>query len=162
ATTIKGVERIDDAVQLRRVAIQQCDIDAFALDDVVRVLEETGFVRNVQRDGSGRVMRLWETIPEDFRRLYQTLDEVYETRNPGELELSVIEVIDNLSQGPRRVDDLDVDPSALDRVLEVGDHAEAIKVVPGEMDAAVYSPFFSYEHPEAVAETLKEMDIDRV
>jgi len=161
ATTIKGIERIEDANHLRRVAIQQCDIDGFALDGVVRLLEDTGFVRNVRRDASGRVTGLWETVPEDFGRVYETLDEAYEGKKPGELELAVVGVIDDLSYGPLHVESLDTDPELLGRILEVGDHAEAIKIASKE-SGIVYSPFFSYEHPDEVATTLQEMDIDDV
>jgi hypothetical protein len=162
ATAIKGMDVIEDGSDLRRVADQQLDISPLAFDRIIRILEDTEYIRNVERDSAGRLVRLYETIPEDFSRLYGTLDEVYDLQKPGEVELSLVETIDDLSMGPLAIDDLDVDPDALDRVLIVADHAEAIKVVQQPDYQLAYSPFFAYENPEAVGEILATMDVERV
>jgi hypothetical protein len=158
ATAIKGIEIVESGADLKRVASQQLDIDAFALDRVIRVLEETEFVRNVQRDSGGRVIKLYESVPEDFSRLYATLDEVYKSRSPGELEKSLVAVVDDLSMGPRPVDELAIDPKLRERLFEIGDVAEAVKRVEGR-ETIAYSPYFSYEHPEAIGKAVKIMDV---
>lgn len=161
ATAIKGIEIVESGADLKRVASQQLDIDAFALDRVIRVLEETEFVRNVQRDSGGRVIKLYESVPEDFNRLYATLDDVYKSRGPGELEKTLIAVVDDLSMGPRPVDQLAIDPELRERLFEIGDIAEAVKRVEGR-ETIAYSPYFSYEHPEAIGKAVKIMDVEAI
>jgi hypothetical protein len=87
---------------------------------------------------------------------------VWTDSNPGEIESSLLESVDLLSRGPLRVESLDVDPGALSAVLQVGQEAEAIRVVQGTSGSIAYSPFFAYENPEAVADTLRNADVDEV
>ena len=148
ATAIKGLDVITNGSDLRLVADQQLDIPTLAFDQVIRVLEETEFVRNVDRNSAGRVTRLYENVPEDFMRLYGTLDEVYEGRSPGEVEKALLRAIDDLSLGPMPVAEMGIDPVARGPVLAVARAAEAIQFVRNRGEDIAYSPYFTYEHPE--------------
>jgi hypothetical protein len=101
-------------------------------------------------------------VPESFDRLYAVLGQVWTNRGPGEIETSLVRSVELLSHGPRPVATLDIDPTSLPAVLEVGQDAEAIRIVQGSTGTIAYSPFFAYEHPENVGETLKNADVDEV
>jgi hypothetical protein len=89
ATAVKGREVVDDAVALKTVAAEQLDIDRFAFNSIVGILEEVDFVRNVRRTG-GSITSFYESVPETFERLYATLGEVWAERAPGELERTLL------------------------------------------------------------------------
>lgn len=161
ATAIKGLDVIDGS-QLKQVADYQLDIPTFGFDRVVGILEELEYVRNVTRDGAGRIRQLYETVPENFSRLYENLDQAYARRDPGEIESSLVAAIDDLSLGPRLVADLEIDPAARKAVLELGEAAEAIKVVTIRGEAVAHSPYFAYEHPELVSDALTQLDVAQV
>lgn len=161
ATAVKGREVVDDAVALKTVAAEQLDIDRFAFNSIVGMLEEVDFVRNVRRSG-GSISSFYESVPESFERLYAVLGEVWSDRLPGELERSLIETVHELSLGPRRVEELEVDPTGLDHVLQLGSEAEAIHVVTVRGERVAHSPFFAYEHPDSMAEVLAGVEVDAV
>lgn len=161
ATAVKGLEIVSDVPALRTIAGEQIDIPPLVFDSVVETLAEIDFVRNVRR-AHGAVVSFYENIPEDFDRLYERLGEVWEQREPGEIESALLYTVDDLSMGPRSVAELDVDPSALESVLALGEAAEAIRVAPVGGRNVAYSPFFAYENPEAVEVALSTADIDAV
>ena len=161
ATAIKGLDVID-GTQLKQVADYQLDIPTFGFDRVVSILEELEYVRNVTRDGAGRIRQLYETVPENFSRLYENLDEAYARRYPNEVESSLIATIDDLSRGPRPVADLSIDPDARHAVLELGKAAEAIKTVTIRGETVAHSPYFAYEHPELISDALSNVDLAQV
>lgn len=161
ATAVKGLDVLDGA-DLKKVANHQFDIPTFAFDRVVAVLEEVEYVRNVKRDSGKRITQLFETVPEDFTRLYATLDEAFSAREPGEIEMGLIVSIDTLSHGPRPISELDVDPEARERLIALGGAAEAIRVVSVADRQIAYSPYFAYENPELVGEALTKLDIEAV
>ena len=51
ALTIKGQDVIEDAEALKVIAADQLDIDAFAFNDIIRLLEDTGAIYNVKQEG---------------------------------------------------------------------------------------------------------------
>lgn len=161
ATSVKGREVVDDAVALKTVAAEQLDIDRFAFNSIVEILEEVDFVRNVRRTG-GSITSFYESVPETFERLYATLGEVWTQRAPGELEQTLIGTVQELSMGPRRVEELQIDPTGLDRVLQLGSEAEAIHIVTVHGERIAHSPFFAYEHPDSMADVLAAVDVDSV
>jgi hypothetical protein len=161
ATAIKGMEVVSEASVLRVIAGEQLDIPPLAFDSIVELLFSVDFVRNVQRP-HGTVETFYETVPEDFTRLYETLDEVWRERNPGEIEQALLATVDDLSWGPRPLDELDLDPDAVEPVLKVGEAAEAVRIAPVAGRNIAYSPFFAYEHPDTVGDSLTNVDVARV
>jgi hypothetical protein len=162
ATAIKGLDVIKQAQHLKAVANDQLDIPTFAFEPVITLLLEVEYIRNVQRDAAGKIAQLYETVPEDFARLYATLDQAYMDRRPGEIELSLVRTIDELSMGPRLVTDLQIDPKTREEVMAVADAAEAVKLIKAHGSEIAYSPYFAYEHPEAVRDALENMDLGHV
>jgi hypothetical protein len=161
ATGIKGIDYVADAGELKRVASQQYDIPPLAFERVLKVLEELDFVRRVERDGS-RIQTFYETVPEDFDRLYDRLDDVYRDQRPTELDDSLLATVESLSMGPLPLEKIDVDPGLRPRLLIVGDAAEAVKVVTVEDTEVAYSPYFAYENPEEMGSLLARIDVERV
>lgn len=161
ATAIKGHEVVGSVKDLKTVAAEQLDIDRWAFNGVVGLLEAVDFVRAVQRTG-GEPTSFYESVPESFEILYTTLGEVWSDRQPSEIEKSLIQTVDELSFGPRRVAELDIDPSARERVLDLGREAEAIQIIVVGGEEVAHSPFFAYEHPEAMGEVLSSLEIDSV
>jgi hypothetical protein len=161
ATSIKGQDVVANAQDFKTIAAEQLDIDRWAFEPVIDLLAEVDFIRNVQRSKSG-TDSFYESVPEDFERLYATLGDAWEVRRPGELEKALVETVETLSHGPRIVADLDVDRDALEPLLELGRSAEAIRTVKVREEEVVYSPFFAYERPEAIGATLEELDVAEV
>ncbi len=119
AAWIEGHDVISDAQALKVVAVEQLDVQSSAIDPVVSLLEELDFVRNVQRTGP-RITSFYETVPEDYSRLYGQLGEAWEARGPTEIEQTLVSVVDQLSNGPRAVDELPIETDAVDSVLAIG------------------------------------------
>jgi hypothetical protein len=94
--------------------------------------------------------------------MYETLGEVWEERQPGEIERAVLATVDDLSMGPKPVEDLDVDPDAITSVVALGEAAEAIRIAPVGGRNIAFSPFFAYENPVAVEKSLSAIDLDEV
>jgi hypothetical protein len=161
ASAIKGQEVVTNAVDLKTVAAEQLDIDRWAFPGVIRLLEEVDYVRNVQKGGDA-IVSFYENVPESFERLYESLGAAWTARGPGEIEQSLIATVENLSFGPRRVEDLNIDPTARQTVLELGRDAEAIQLVTVGQDTVAHSPFFAFEHPESMEKVLASQDVDSV
>jgi hypothetical protein len=161
AAWVKGHDVIDDAQALRVVAADQLDVDAFAFDSVIQLLEELDFVRNVQRSGR-RITSFYETVPEDYSRMYGQLGEAWEMQGPTEVEKGLVTLVDKLSSGPCPIDDVDLDPTARESVMTIGQEAEAIQTVAVGRRTILYSPFFAYEKPEAIGDVLAALDVERV
>jgi hypothetical protein len=161
ASAIKGQEVVASAQDLKTVAAEQLDIDRWAFPGAVRMLEEVDYVRNVQSSGD-TIVSFYENVPESFERLYESLGEAWTARHPGEIEQSLVATVQDLSFGPKRVEELAIDPSARGAVLELGRDAEAIQLVTIGEETVAYSPFFAFEHPEAMEDVLANQNVDAV
>jgi hypothetical protein len=161
ATAVKGRDVVSSAPDLRQVAADQLDIDTWAFEQVLDVLEEVGYVRNRQQTNR-ETQSFYETVPEDFERLYQTLGEDWASRGPGEVEKSLLAVVDDLSFGPRRLAELDIDPDVAEYVSQLGEAAESVRIHSIGEERIAYSPFFAYEHPESIGEILETTDVEAV
>jgi hypothetical protein len=162
ATGIKGIDFIADAVELKKIASQQYDIPTLEFPRVVELLEEADMVRRVERGTGKQIKSFYENVHEDFDRVYDSLDEIYQAQEPGEIDQALLESVDRLSMGPMPVVDLPVDKGARSRVLLVADAAEAIKVVRVDGRDVAYSPYFAYEHPEEMGAVRKMADVEQV
>lgn len=158
ASAIKGQEVIKHAVDLKTVAAEQLDINPWAFPRVVRLLADLEYVRNVQGTGD-KITQFYENIPPSFDKLYERLGEAWRDRQPGEVEESLVATVEQLSHGPRRVAELDVDPAARDMVLALGRDAEAIQVATIGGEEVAHSPFFAFEHPDAMEAVLATHDV---
>jgi hypothetical protein len=161
AAWVKGHDVIADAQALKLVAAEQLDVLPFAFERIVEMLSDLDFVRNVQTTGH-RITSFYETVPEDYERMYGQLGQAWRAQEPTEVETSLLGVVEELSNGPRPVDTLDVDADALEDVLHIGQEAEAIQIVTVDARRVAYSPFFAYEKPQAIGTALSEIGLERV
>jgi hypothetical protein len=161
ATSIKGQDVVANAQDFKTIAAEQLDVDRWAFEPVIQLLADVDFVRNVQRSTQG-TESFYEAVPEDFERLYATLGDAWESRQPSELERSLVDTVDLLSRGPRTIPQLDVDPDSVKSLLELGGAAEAIQTVRVREDDVAYSPFFAYEQPEAIGQVLEQLELGSV
>jgi hypothetical protein len=161
AAWIKGQDVIEDAQQLKVFAGQQLDIGWDAFDRVVELLDELGFVSRVQRSGH-KITGFYEYVPSEHAAMYESLGAAWQDHGPSEIESSLLDVVDDLSRGPRLVEDLQVDATARSAVLAIGSEAEAIRVISIAGSEVAYSPFFAFERPDAVREALESASIDRI
>ncbi|KUM36491.1 hypothetical protein [Arthrobacter sp. EpRS71] len=152
---IRGHDVIQDAQALMQVAAHQLDVNLLSFGDVIRVLEDAGFVQGVQRRG-GKITTFTETVPY-YDDLYATLGEAWRDRAPTEVEQQLLIVIDGLSKSPVPLEDLEtsfsLDGQALPDLLEVATNAgliQTLKTIDGDV---LYSPFFGFENP-ALLESL--------
>lgn len=158
ATAVKGLDYVPDANELKRVASQQYDIPTLAFARVVELLAEIEFVRRIEKSGP-RIQSFYENVPEDFDRLYATLDQAYVEQRPTEIDQSLLTAVDELSMGPRLMSEISVDPEALPRLLELADAAEAIKAVEVGGETVAFSPYFAYENPEEMGSILSRIEV---
>lgn len=161
ATAIKGQDVVANAQDFKTIVAEQLDVDRWAFEPVIDLLAEVDFIRNVQRSTHG-TESFYETVPEDFERLYGTLGEAWGDRRPGELEKALVTTVETLSYGPRSIDSLDLDASIRAPLLELGRSAEAVRTLRVREDEVAYSPFFAYERPEAIGEALDELNVESV
>ena len=61
--------------------------------------------------------------------MYGQLGQAWAERGPTEIETTLVDVVDELSNGPKAVDDLPIAMDARERVLVVGREAESIQIV---------------------------------
>jgi len=160
ASRIKGQD-IVDFDSLRTLADDQLDISPFVFDRVVGVLAELEFVRNLEVSG-GRVRSFFEAVPEDHEAMYRRLGQRWAEQEPTEIESSLLGAVERLSHGPAAVDELDIDPTACQTVLDIGASAEAIRLVEIGGREIAYSPFFSIESPGSVEDALRSIDLAEV
>jgi hypothetical protein len=161
ASAIKGHEVVQNALDLKTVAAEQLDIDRWAFPGVIRLLEEVDYVRNVKKSGDA-IAAFYENVPESFEELYASLGQAWTMRAPGEIEQSLLETVDDLSLGPKRVEELRIDPAAREVVLELGRDSEAVQIVTIDGETIAHSPFFAFEHPEAMEQVLGAHRVDAI
>jgi len=155
ALTIKGQDVVEDAEALKVIVADQLDIDPFAFNQVVGLLEEQGIVYNVERQ-SGRIKRLYEKVPV-HKNVFEQLGEVWEQRGPTEIEASMVATVDALATQPIRHMELGrtlgMDKKAQQIVLDLGRESQLIKSVSlPKGEEVLYSPYFSFENPSILAE----------
>jgi hypothetical protein len=162
ATTVKGRDVVKDAQSLRTYASEQLDITPWAFDGVVELLDDVGFVRRIERDAANEISTFFETVPADFDGLYDRLGEVWQNRKHTEIEAGLLGVVDDLSHGPRPVEELPLERDAVTAVLSIGGQAAAIQTVSLATGTVAYSPFFAYERPDDLGELLGRLAISEV
>jgi hypothetical protein len=161
AVNIRGQDRVEDADALKMVAADELGVEPLLFDSILRLLEEADLI-DVKRLRSRR--RIEERVPV-HESLYDRLGEVWEQRNPSQLQQELIAVVHGLAAAPRLLDDLDkaLPSKDLKTILKVGSATELIKQVPlpgGQ--TMLYSPFFAFENPALLSEILSEHPVEQV
>jgi len=158
AALIRGRDVIDDIQSLKVIAAEQLDVPSLSFSSVIDTLEEVGFVSDVRRSGN-RIESFSENVP-FYTELYERLGANWRASKPSELEQQVVSLVDALAHAPIPYDEV-VDRLGLDRgefaeVLEVSEQSELIKSIEYGSDRILYSPFFGFENPAAIAEIIDQ------
>lgn len=161
ATAIKGQDVVAEARAMRDVAANQLDINPWAFDQIVGLLERVDMVRGVERDSRG-ITSFYESVPRSFEEVYDRLGSLWSDESPGELEEGLLASIEQLSYGPRPLEDLVVAPDARSKIVTLGEAAESIRIVTVRGDQIACSPFFAFEHPEQMAQVMEELTVEPV
>jgi len=155
AGLIRGRDVIEDGDALRAIAAQQLDVDVFAYPEIIRLLEDVGFISGVKRDRD-RVLSFVENVPY-YDDLYPILGNAWRSRSLSELEQQLLPLIEGLSRSPIPLDNLDsrfdIDAAALPNLLEIGRGSGLIRTLRTIDGDIAYSPFFAFENP-ALLETI--------
>lgn len=152
AGLIRGRDVIQDGDALRTVAAQQLDVNMYAFDQVIGLLEDVGFVDGVQRSGT-RLAGFTESIPY-YESLYETLGQAWEDFQPTEQESQMVVVVDGLSRTPVPMEELEarfgLDHAAVPGLLDLGKNAGLVRTVRTVDGDIAYSPFFGFENPAQI------------
>lgn len=161
---IRGHDVIEDAQALMQVAAHQLDVNMLSFGEVIRVLEDAGFVQGVQRRG-GKITTFTETVPY-YDDLYATLGETWRERSPTEVEQQLLLVIDGLAKSPVPLEDLesafDLDHEAVPELIEVATGAGLIQTLRTIDGDVAYSPFFGFENPQLLEALVVDHGTDQL
>ena len=164
ASLIRGQDVISDASALQAVAAEQLDVDLYAFNEVVTILEERGYVSGVVRS-KGKITRFNESVP-FYTDLYAELGAAWHDRSPSQLEEELVAVVHRLAASPapleELVDELNLDQSDLPTLLDLGNNSHLVKMLRTIDGDLVYSPFYAFEKPKAIDELVASHGSDRL
>jgi hypothetical protein len=164
ASLIRGQDVIADASAVQAVAAEQLDVDLYAFNEVVALLEERGYVSDVARS-KGKITRFNESVP-FYTDLYTELGDAWRDRGPSQLEEELVAVVDRLAAAPapieELVDELNLDKADVPTLLDLGRNSHLVKVLRSIDGDLVYSPFYAFEKPQAVDELVAAHGSDRL
>lgn len=156
ASLIRGQDVIADASALQAVAAEQLDVDLYAFDQVVTLLEDRGYVSGVDRS-RGKITRFNESVP-FYTDLYEDLGEAWRDRGPNQLEEQLVTVVHRLAASPapleELVDELNLDQADMPTLLDLGKNSHLVKVLRTIDGDVAYSPFYAFEKPQAIDELV--------
>ncbi len=155
ALTIKGQDVIENADALKVIVADQLDIDAFAFNDLLKLLQEIGVVSNVRTEGR-KITQFSENVPL-HKNLFKLLGQAWEKNRPNEVETSMLFTTDTLATRPFRQSEFEksfgLDKKAQQVVFDLGNQSELIKTIQlKDGDKILYSPYFSFENPQLLSE----------
>jgi hypothetical protein len=161
AVNIRGQDRVEDADALKVVAAEELGVEPLLFDATLELLQEADLI-DVRQIGTRRRIEVRVPVHED---LYERLGEVWEERQPTELQQELVAVMHGLAAAPRLLEDLRsaLPKSDLDTILQVGDATELIKQIPlGDGSTMIYSPYFSFENPDKLEQILATHPAEQV
>jgi hypothetical protein len=164
ASLIRGQDVIADASALQAVAAQQLDVDLYAFNEVVALLEDRGYVSGVVRS-KGKISRFNESVP-FYSDLYAELGAAWRDRGPSQLEEELVAVVHRLAAAPAAaeelVNELNLDQGDVPTLLDLGKNSHLMKVLRTIDGDLVYSPFYAFEKPKAIDELVATHGSDRL
>ena len=164
AALVRDMPVVSDMPALEGVAAGELDIPPTSFDSVLNVLERAELVE-LTRTSGGEVAGLTSEVPY-YRDLYHVLGENWRDRRPSQIEEEIIAVVDRLAAGPLPeellIDEVGIEKSDADRILELGKTSHLIKVVSGDDGAILYSPFTAFEQPDVLYSLTEQHGSERL
>ncbi|MEQ1699960.1 MAG: hypothetical protein ABMA25_07615 [Ilumatobacteraceae bacterium] len=164
ASLVRGSHLISDMASLETVAAAELDIPPTSFDGVIDLLDAAGLVE-LTRDAHGDVAGLTSEVPY-YQDLYVTLGATWRGRRPSQLEEEMVAVVDQLASGPfpaeMLVERVGVDPSDVERILQLGSDSHLIKSASGVEGTILYSPFTAFENPALLSELAEKHGSDQL
>ena len=164
AALVRDIPIISDITALESVAAAELDIPATSFDNVLGVLERAKFV-DLTRSSHGDVTGLTSEVPY-YKNLYEILGKDWKSRHPSQLEEEMVAVIDRLASGPLPADMLvhrvGIEPSDVDRILQLGADTHLIKSVSSIDGKILYSPFTAFENPSLLNDLAAKHGSDQL
>ncbi|WP_152426751.1 hypothetical protein [Paramagnetospirillum caucaseum] len=156
ASHIKGIDYIENSEALYGLAAE-LGINGTELEVVLRTLEEADFARIV--GSASNFTRIELRVPE-LRNSYEELGEQWLRRNPGELEVAAVSVLDQVVSVPKEKSafqrDFGLDAEKLKLLVELGANGGLIdEFSSDDGEVFLYSPLTMEESPQAVVEVCK-------
>lgn len=153
AIHIKGLPEIDYEV-LRKVSDHFMNIPSYALESVLRVLEEVGFVRLVEKDK--RIKSVIPNIP-IFDDVYVGIGQYADANCVlNEHEQATIQILGNLQQAPRNRDNLynslGLEGKVFNRTIELGVSSGLISEHSARGRQILISPFYFNDNLDGLAD----------
>lgn len=156
AGLIRGNDVIKDAQALMSIAASQLDVDMLAFNEVITLLDDADFVSGIQRSG-GKIQTFTENVPY-YDDLYTRLGEVWQDRNPTELEKQLLVVVDGLSEAPLPLEELEstfgLDRADVPLIVQLAEDSGLMQKVQAIDGDIAYSPFFGFENPALLGELV--------
>lgn len=164
AAAIRGEDVIGDAQALKVIASDQLDINPFAFPDVIRLLDERGFVRSVVTDANG-IVSFSENVP-FHQNLYEAMGDAWEDSKPDDVAVGVVRTVHELAKSPLERSEfaskLGLSEGDASSVLSIGEASELVKRYATPDGEIIYSPFHAFENPEQLVTVFAEYGSDRV
>ena len=164
ASLVRGSHLIGDMASLETVAAAELDIPPTSFDGVIDLLDAAGLVE-LTRNAHGDVSGLTSEVPY-YQDLYVTLGATWRGRRPSQLEEEIVAVVDQLASGPfpaeMLVERVGVDPSDVERILQLGSDSHLIKSASGVEGTILYSPFTAFENPALLSELAEKHGSDQL
>lgn len=164
AGLIRGRDVVTDADALMQVAAHQLDVPPMSFNEIVRILEDAGFIEGVQRSGR-KVDSFTENVPY-YDDLYSRLGDVWREGQPTETEQQLLVIVDGLARAPLPLDDLEnrfgLDSAAVPSLIDVGTRSGLVRTLRTVDGDLAYSPFFGFENPAGLTELVNNHGSDQL
>lgn len=164
AGLIRGRDVVTDADALMQVAASQLDVPTMSFNEIVRVLEDAGFIEGVQRTGR-KVDSFTENVPY-YDDLYSRLGDAWRAGKPTETEQQLLVIVDGLARAPLPLEDLGnrfgLDSAAIPNLIEVGTRSGLVRTLRTVDGDLAYSPFFGFENPDGLTELVNSHGSDQL
>jgi hypothetical protein len=164
ASLIRGQDVIGDASALQAVAAEQLDVDLYAFDQVVGLLEERGYVNDVVRS-KGKITRFNESVP-FYTDLYRELGDAWPGPGPKPTRGATRRRRPPARGRPgggggtrRRTEPRQVGCAHSARPRQEQPPRQGLRSRDGDL---AYSPFYAFEKPQAVDELVAAHGSDRL
>jgi len=156
AVNIRGQDVVENGEALKKIAAQELGVDGLNFRAVLDLLQEADMV-TLRSIGSGRNYKIEENIPH-HQNLYDRLGEVWEDRNPADVEHETVALVHALAQSPREYEDVQaaIPQADLKPILAIGEATQLIKALKlSDGTQLLYSPFFVFENPDVMREIFE-------